>query len=206
MKNKIFIFLLFVATYSTSCSQSKEVALKDGDIIFQESQSSQCKAIQSATKSRYSHCGIIYIDNGEYYVYEAVQPVTVTPLKDWISRGKNSHYVVKRLKNADTVLTGENIEKMKKAGEKFYGKNYDLTFEWSDDKIYCSELVWKIYKRALDIEVGKLQKLEEFDLTADIVKQKIKERYGDNIPKDEIVISPVSIFESDLLETVRNER
>src|SRR5437867_163185 len=26
---------------------------------------------------------------------------------------------------------------------------YDLTFEWSDDKIYCSELVWKVYERAL---------------------------------------------------------
>lgn len=206
MKNIIFIFLIFVATCSTSCSQSKQVPLKDGDIIFQESQSSQCKAVQAATKSRYSHCGIVYIDNGKYYVYEAVQPVTVTPLKDWISRGKNSHYVVKRLKNADAVLTAENIEKMKKEGKKFYGKNYDLTFEWSDDKVYCSELIWKIYKRALNIEVGKLQKLGEFDLTADIVKQKIKERYGNNIPKDEIVISPASIFESDLLETVRNER
>ena len=206
MKSKIFIFLIFVATFSASCSTGKEVVLKNGDIIFQESQSSQCKAVQAATKSRYSHCGIIYIDNGKYYVYEAVQPVTVTPLKDWISRGKNNHYVVKRLKNADIVLTAENIKKMKKVGEKFYGKDYDLTFEWSDDKIYCSELVWKIYKRALDIEVGKLQKLGEFDLTADIVKQKIKERYGDDIPEDEVVISPVSIFESDLLETVRNER
>ena len=32
-------------------------------------------------------------------------------------------------------------------------KDYDLYFEWSDDKIYCSELVWKIYKNGADIEL-----------------------------------------------------
>ena len=49
---------------------------------------------------------------------------------------------------------------MKNEGEKFKGKNYDLTFEWSDDKIYCSELIWKIYKRSTGIEIwieGSLQ-------------------------------------------------
>ena len=82
------------------------------------------------------------------------------------------------------------------------GKNYDLTFEWSDDKIYCSELIWKIYKRATGIEIGKLEKLSKFNLTNEAVKKKIKERYGDKIPMDEIVISPAAIFDSELLETV----
>jgi len=64
---------------------------------------------------------------------------------------------------------------MKDLGEKFKGKNYDIYFEWTDDKIYCSELVWKIYKEALDIEIGELQELREFDLSNDIVKNKMKE-------------------------------
>ena len=33
-------------------------------------------------------------------------------------------------------------------------------------------------------------------------KQLNKERYGDKIPKDEVVISPASIFNSSMLETV----
>jgi hypothetical protein len=33
----------------------------------------------------------------------------------------------------------------------------------------------------------------------------MKERYGDNIPLDEIVISPVSIFESELLTAVKTK-
>jgi len=82
------------------------------------------------------------------------------------------------------------------------GKRYDLTFEWSDEKIFCSELIWKIYQRAAGIEIGKLEKLGDFDLTSEVVKTKMKERYGDKIPMNETVISPAAIFESELLETV----
>ena len=172
---------------------------QNGDIIFQTSTSAQSKAIQIATKSKYSHMGIIYKIKNEFFVYEAVQPVKLTPLKEWINRGENKHYVIKRLKNADKILTQEVLVKMKKAGEKYKGKNYDLYFEWSDDKIYCSELVWKIYKEATGLEIGKLEKLSSFNLTDKIVQQEIKERYGNKVPMNETVISPVAMFNSDKL-------
>ncbi len=44
--------------------------LKDGDLIFQTSMSAQSKAIQLATKSKYSHCGLIYKDGNGFYVFE----------------------------------------------------------------------------------------------------------------------------------------
>lgn len=177
--------------------------IKNGDLIFQTSLSGQSKAIQLATNSKYSHCGIVYNDNGQLYVFEAIQPVKTTPLDKWIARGENGHFVIKRLKNADQVLTAKTLEKMKSEGDKFKGKNYDLTFEWSDDKIYCSELIWKIYQRATGIEIGKLGKLSDFDLTNEAVEKKMKERYGNNIPMDEKVISPAAIFDSELLITVK---
>ena len=173
--------------------------IKNGDIIFQTSKSSQSKAIQLATKSEYSHMGIIYEIGEKYFVYEAIQPVKLTPLQEWINRGENSHYVIKRLENADQILTNETIEEMKQYGEKFKGKTYDLYFEWSDDKIYCSELVWKIYKKVTNIEIGKLEQLSDFDLSNEIVQAKMKERYGNNIPLDEKVISPATMFNSDKL-------
>lgn len=126
----------------------------------------------------------------------------MTPLSEWIKRGENSKYVVKRLKDSENLLTNANLTKMKKIGDKYAGKDYDLYFEWSDSRIYCSELVWKIYKEALGLEVGKLEKLGDFNLTDNAVSLKLKERYGDNIPKDELVISPASMFESDKLVTV----
>ncbi len=200
-----FIFWPRTSSYADSPTTATISEFQNGDIIFQTSRSSQSKAIQLATKSKYSHMGIIYQADGQYYVYEAVQPVKLTKLNDWIRRGENSHYVVKRLKDSKEILTDENIKRMKDLGEKFKGKNYDIYFEWSDDKIYCSELVWKIYKEALNIEIGDLQELREFDLTSDIVKNKMKERYGNNIPLNERVISPATMFESDKLVTVIEE-
>lgn len=91
---------------------------------------------------------------------------------------------------------------MKAVGEGFLGKKYDRTFEWSDDKIYCSELVWKIYKRGAGIEIGKLAQLRDFDLSHPEVKKVMSERYGNSIPFGEIVISPVDLFESDKLKVV----
>ena len=146
--------------------------------------------------------GIIYKQGKDFFVYEAIQPVKLTPLTDWIKRGENEHYVVKRIKNSQNLLTPETLTKMKQVGEKYSGKDYDLYFEWSDSRIYCSELVWKINKEAVGLEIGELEDLGDFNLTDKAVKQKLKERYGDNIPKDELVISPASMFDSDQLITV----
>lgn len=199
---RLLFYIIFFIVLSCQNKSIDEGSLKDGDIIFQTSTSEQSKAIQLATNSEYSHCGIVYKDGDDYFVFEAVQPVKTTPLDEWIARGKNSHYIIKRLKNADTFLTSENLSKMKNVGNKFKGKNYDLYFEWSDDRIYCSELIWKIYKEGTGLEIGKLQRLADFDLSHPAVQQKLKERYGNNIPKNEKVISPVAIFNSDLLYTI----
>lgn len=179
--------------------------IQNGDIIFQTSKSSQSKAIQLATSSKYSHMGIIYENEGNYFVYEAIQPVKLTPLQEWINRGENRHYVVKRIKNSENILTDSVIKQMKVYGEKFKGKSYDIYFEWSDDRIYCSELVWKIYKNVINIEIGKLERLSDFDLSHKIVKRKIKERYGENIPINEKVISPAKMFYSDELITIEEK-
>ena len=197
-----FILTITIALISHAQSDSGYGDFQSGDIIFQTSRSSQSKAIQLASGSKYSHMGIIYKKGSDFFVYEAIQPVKLTPLDEWIKRGDNSHYVVKRLKNADNYLTTENLTKMKKIGEKYNGIDYDLYFEWSDSRMYCSELVWKIYNEAFGIEIGALKKLGDFDLSSDIVKAKLSERYGDNIPTDELVISPASMFDSELLITI----
>jgi hypothetical protein len=88
------------------------------------------------------------------------------------------------------------------AALRFAGRPYDLTFEWSDDRIYCSELVWKVYDRGLGIDIGALQTLRNFNLADPAVRAKMRERYGDNVPLSEPVISPVAMFRSSLLVTV----
>jgi uncharacterized protein YycO len=195
---KILVLIILISCQSKSGFDK----FQNGDIIFQTSTSRQSKAIQIATSSKYSHMGIIYTKGSDYFVYEAVQPVKLTPLEDWIERGENSHFVVKRIKKADHFLTKENLQRMKSVGDKYRGKDYDSYFEWSDKKIYCSELVWKIYKEALGLEIGSLEKLGDFNINNNVVKEKLKERYGDKIPIDELVISPATMFNSNKLFTV----
>lgn len=178
-------------------------SFRDGDLIFQSSQSEQCEAVRIATNSKYSHCGIIFKENGKSYVYEAIQPVKKTLLSDWIQHGLNTKYVVARLKDS-TLLNKENLAKMKKYGEKEFDKDYDIYFEWSDEKIYCSEYVWKIYKFGANIELCKLEKLKSFNLENPKVKAILKQRYGNNIPLNEDVVAPSQLADSDKVTIIFN--
>lgn len=175
--------------------------IQEGDIILQTSESNQCEAVRLATNSKFSHCGIIFKDNDKTYVLEAVQPVKITPLNEWISHGKESKYLIKRLKKINS-LDSIKIKKMKTYGFQMLNKDYDLYFEWSDEKIYCSELVWKIYKEGAGIEICSFKKLKEFNLSNPKVKNIMTERYGNNIPLEENVIAPSQLAESKLLVTV----
>ncbi|MDO8266960.1 MAG: YiiX family permuted papain-like enzyme [Moraxellaceae bacterium] len=172
---------------------------KAGDIVFHTSLSQQSIAVQAATNSPYSHMGIVLYKDSKPYVFEAVQPVKYTPLDAWLNRGKGKHYVVKRLKSPLSALA---ITRLQEDAAHYVGKPYDLSFEWSDSRIYCSELVWKLYKSATDIELTPLAELGSFNLTNPAVKATLIERYGSQVPLNEPVVAPVAIFESPLLVTV----
>ena len=172
---------------------------RDGDIVFHTSNSAQSLAVQQATHSRYSHMGVVIIDGGKPQVLEAVEPVKLTPLGDWLARGKGGHYVIKRSK---VTLSDAGLKRFHQEAPTYLGKHYDLTFEWSNSRIYCSELVWKLYKSAFGIELAPLAKLGSFDLSGPAVRAKLKERYGNQVPLDEPVIAPAAIFASAKLVTV----
>ena len=176
--------------------------LHDGDILFQTSRSAQSAAIQRATHSPYSHVGVVFFRDGKPFVFEAIATVRYTPLDQWIARGTEGRYVVKRLKRE---LTSAQAAKLRSAAGPYAGKPYDLYFEWSDARIYCSELVWKMYRDALGVELGARQRLRDFDLDDPAVKAKLRERYGKLIPLEEPVISPAALFESNLLQPVSAE-
>jgi hypothetical protein len=186
--------LLFALLLTASARAAEP--LRDGDIIFHTSRSAQSEAIQRATHSPYSHVGIILFRDGKPFVFEAIATVRYTPLDRWQARGDGGRYRVRRLA---TPLTGEQIARLRASAARYAGKPYDLYFEWSDERIYCSELIWKMYRDALGIEIGARQKLREFDLSNPVVKIKMRERYGTRVPLEEPVISPAAVFASPLL-------
>ena len=201
------LLLIFFFGLLTVAGSAKAVlpTLMDGDIIFHTSRSSQSIAVQRATHSQYSHMGLIVHRSGKPYVFEAISTVQFTPLDQWVARGTGQHFVVKRLRNAKTILSPPALQKLKTAASGFVGCPYDLVFGWSDDQIYCSELVWKIYDRSLNIQIGKLQRVRDFNLTDPMVRAKMRERYGNTIPLNEPVISPAAMFRSPQLVTVAEQ-
>lgn len=195
MPRIVRISVTFIAMFIAS-SANAAAPLRDGDIIFQTSRSGQSVAIQRATHSPYSHVGVVLYRDGKPFVFEAIATVRYTPLATWIARGDGGRYVVRRLKRP---LQPVEMQKLHEATKAYEGKPYDLYFEWNDSRIYCSELVWKMYREATGLEIGTLQKLRELDLTDPAVKAKMRERYGKDIPLDERMISPAAMFESRLL-------
>jgi hypothetical protein len=59
-----------------------------------------------------------------------------------------------------------------------------------------------MYESALGIEIGELQSFGDFDFSDPVVDRKLRERFPDSVPVDEVVISPASMFESEKLVTV----
>ena len=190
----LLLLLLF------SC-QNYAQKFKDGDIIFQSSPSPQSAAIEEATNSPYSHCGIIFYENGVPYVYEAVQPVGKRSLEDWIESGVNEMYVIKRLIDSTLLGPGE-MQSLKNFALSQFGKNYDGVFNWSDKEMYCSELVYKSFWNACHINLANLLPLRDFNIDGPIVRKIMKERYGNDIPYDEPMVSPEQLFNSPRLMTI----
>ncbi|NDO80702.1 hypothetical protein CJP72_07935 [Citrobacter sp. NCU1] len=196
MKHRLPIFGLLIAAPAFAWQP------QTGDILFQISRSSQSKAIQLATHSDYSHTGMLVVRDKTPYVFEAVGPVKYTPLQQWIARGEDGKYIVRRVSGG---LTAGQQQKLAQTAKHYLGKPYDFAFSWTDDRQYCSEVVWKVYQNALGIRVGEQQKLKEFDLRHPAVQAKLKERYGKNIPLNETVISPQAVFNAPQLTTVAKE-
>lgn len=159
---RLALSLLLLVTAAISAESSP---LQDGDIVFQISRSPQSLAVQRATGSQYSHMGIVFIRDAKPFVFEAAGKVQYTPLTNWVAHGVGSHMLAKRLQDASVLLNTSGVDRMRRVARAFEGRPYDLTFEWSDDRIYCSELVWKIYQRALGVEIGDIQKIREFNLS-----------------------------------------
>ena len=179
-------------TLTAQTEPIKEV--REGDVIFQTSQSQQSPLIQIATRSKISHCGIIVMKNGKPYVLETLKTLVVTPLDKFIARGEDGKYWLKRSKKENIKIKYGN----------YLGKPYDLAFKFDNDKFYCSELIYDIYKNQLGIELCKPKKVSDYlILGTDKLPQIEKAMKNRGITKEQYAVAPVDIFESDYLEDVK---
>ena len=205
MKKIVIIFAVLVAIaalpfspmlfeLATAQSQPIKEIVKEGDVIFQTTQSRQSPLIQIATRSKISHCGIVVMKNGKPYVLETLNTLKLTPLDKFVSRSKGGRYWLKR----------SNKENIKIKYDHYLGKPYDVAFRLDNDIYYCSELVYDIYKKQLGIELCKPKKIDDYLILCTEKLPKIKkEMKRRGIKKEQYAVAPVDIFDSDKLKTVR---
>jgi hypothetical protein len=180
-------------------------AVRAGDIVFQTSDSTQSRAIRLATHSSLTDVGMVAHAGDRLVVLEAEGTVKATPLEEWTARSPTS-FVAERLKDSVHLLTPEGLGKIAAEAKKQIGKPYDVAFDWSDSRMYCSELVWKVFHAALGVDLGEPKPLRSFDLTSPEVHAALAKRYGRSIPLDSVMIAPQQIYDSDLLEWVQGAR
>lgn len=147
----IMLLLIAIAVYAQHTPRIVN-DFKEGDLIFQVSQSNQSPFIQLATNSPWSHCGVIVEKGGKVYVLEASNVVKLTPLKKWISRGKFGKYKRRRVLNKPVKIRYA----------KYLGKKYDLAFKFNNNKYYCSELIYDIFKDQFGIQLATPKPIKSY--------------------------------------------
>ncbi|MFK7928016.1 MAG: YiiX/YebB-like N1pC/P60 family cysteine hydrolase [Myxococcota bacterium] len=193
--------LLLTLALAVPASAGDLADVRTGDVIFHESRSNQSALLKIATGSRYTHVGLVAVRDGAPWVIEAVQPVKWTPLHAWVARGVDRHAVVMR---PTQPLSEAQASRVVAAAEAHLGKPYDLGFRWSDERMYCSELVFKAYRDGAGVELAPTRLHSEYTLSDPRVKKAIAARYPTGIPTDEPVVAPSDLMESSaLVEVVR---
>jgi hypothetical protein len=150
--SSIFIYITMPRGKTIESQQTGIIAsiVKDGDIICRLGDRlwSQFFSDLSLTDKRYSHVGIIHIDDGTVTVINAEGGtedgknfVKITSLGDFLSVARTAG--IYRIKNSD----GDKISAM---AMEYIGAPFDWEFDMQDEsKIYCTELLYIVLKRLL---------------------------------------------------------
>ncbi|HCN29483.1 MAG TPA: hypothetical protein DIT64_12185 [Verrucomicrobiales bacterium] len=204
-----FAALLLLASCQTQPGVSGTAALQPGDIVFQDSSpvSGQAEAIKKLTRSDWSHCGIYFEDSsGKGVVVDGNGLSKAVAWEKWRANGNGGRYAAWRAVNP---LTAAQISALRKAADHLDGRIYDKRFAWDDERIYCSEIIWKAWRAAFQEELCPLQKLGDFDLASREARALIErpDSWGslENAlrHRDEPVVSPQKLTESALLRRIR---
>jgi Permuted papain-like amidase enzyme, YaeF/YiiX, C92 family len=216
--------------------------LQDGDLVFIRSHSRNAKAISYVTKSDFTHCGIVFNENGTWRVREGAGMHTdYADLNAWQDKESTNYETkkidkyepisvrrLKEVKNWSKEQRAGNIQKLRNEARKLHETYYDFGFAWdnhytvqnktdhfsknADDKeyVYCSELIYKAFARALTLKLGDLKTLGDYPLNKEAKEilnnpRGIKSRGDKEYRLDETVISPQGISDSNLLESVNVE-
>ena len=189
--------------------------LKTGDIVFQDSGGGQGMAIMLASRSVYTHVGLIELSpDGTPLVVEAVGPVRTVPLDQWIAKGTAHRITVKRIKG----LSEPEAKNAVARAHTYDGYPYDIFFHDTRDAIYCSELVHAAYLESSGRVVGRVEKVRDLSIDNSAARTLIEARWQNYPPckvkgittfdacfaliLDQTLVTPASLARDPQMETI----
>lgn len=213
MNKLLIIFSVLFFSISCTTKNNEKFNLKEGDILFQDSDCGPfCESIEKVTfgykGSKFSHVGMVfYNDSSELIVIEAIsEGVVKTSLHDFLNRSfdakNNPKVVVGRLKEQHQNLLKKAIEFSKTK----LGLAYDEVFDITNNKYYCSELIYDSFKFANENKpIFELQKMtykdpatnKTFPIWDDYFK-----KLGVAIPEGKPGLNPGGMSKSNYLDIV----
>lgn len=150
MKNILLFLLLLILSSSHLHAQiPADIKLETGDFIFQDLDCGPlCDAIEQVTKSyhgkHFSHIGLVSVQNDGIFIIEAIgKEVQLTPLTQFTNRTTNP-MLVGRVKKQYARVAEKAVQYAR--AEK--GVPYDDAFLYNNNKYYCSELIYDVFKKA----------------------------------------------------------
>lgn len=215
LASTVFHIVLGVAMPGAAPPSGAMPELKTGDIVFQTTTGTQSNAIMFASRSIYTHMGMIEVDaNGKPQVIEAVGPVRTIPLSRWVKKGVGERVTVKRMKD----LSPDDAKTAAKQAKTYEGRPYDIYFYESRDAIYCSELVYAAFKEGPNITLGQEQKVADLNINNRAARSLIEQRWRNHpacqnkaakrfdacyeIIMKQTLVTPASIARDPKLETI----
>lgn len=175
-------------------TQPPEVGLQSGDVVLQASTSERSALIRKASRSPYSHVGIIEVAKDGVFVLEAIQPVSRTPLASWAKRGEGGWVTVLRPKGLDGAARNRVVA----AAKKELGKPYDARYRWDDERLYCSELVVKAFARGASLSIGKQEVVKTLELSDEELA--LAAKLG--VSPSQTLVTPGSLVDDEAFELV----
>jgi Permuted papain-like amidase enzyme, YaeF/YiiX, C92 family len=195
------------ATDGAMASSAIDTAeLQIGDIVFIRVANFLYRRVADATMSWTSHVGMIHRRDGDdWLVAESAVPRSrYCPLRRFIRRSEAGRCAILRLKSP---LDAQAQKRLQEEAARRMGQWYHLGFNLDSRHQFCSKFVYEVYRDALGVHVGTIESFREL-LHRNPVSPLAFWRiwFLGRIPWERRTITPGSQYQSDLLETVCENR
>lgn len=131
------IFILFASLKSLALPTDQ---LQTGDIILLDLDCYSCRLIEEQTGGPYSHSGIVLKYGTKFFVAQSLGSVHHVPLQAFLGFSQKPVQVM-RPKNLNFAAKNELLDIYQ---NQFLGLPFDHDYVWDDEKLYCSEFIYKL--------------------------------------------------------------